>query len=409
AQHGLEIYNGRAPWPHIYYLLRCGLRDEALHYAGNFSTELSGRPEARFFSYLREYVANQRLSPRTRQDILNDWNTHVRQGLAVDASGRPGGDPFKAALYKIIGRCEMSSKTIKSADVSPSVEDYLWLQLCLTQEDVRPDDPLQDRYTLRDMARNMMRFGAQHFGNGGRSPQSYFLVLMLCGEYERAVEYLSYAGGSGGDRPLLVEAVHFAIALASFGVLRVPESPQVADVGMDLLMVGQLDPSPHTLASPGSAPYEVAYLHFAGLVHGYVRQFYRTDPVDSLHYLLTIGLYGAELGPSDDEEDGDAIVSDSGAGSADARQRVGREYTRLALGYLRELLLDSGIAGKLVGEAPSVSVAGGDSGGLGLRSTGIMERLMPLVHIRGGREEFVRRVVRPAARDADRRGRLAEA
>jgi nuclear pore complex protein Nup93 len=36
-------------------------------------------------------------------------------------------DPYKFALYKIIGRCELRRKTVQ--EVVHTVEDYIWMQV----------------------------------------------------------------------------------------------------------------------------------------------------------------------------------------------------------------------------------------------------------------------------------------
>jgi nuclear pore complex protein Nup93 len=376
-QHSLEIYDGKAPWAHIYYLLRCGLRAEAYQYAAEFSARLAGTVDAKFFSCFQEYLDEGRLSTNLRNQLLDEWNSRIRQTLIPDpTTGRLLGDPFKAALYKIIGRCEMSSKIIKSADVAPSIEDYLWLQLNLIQEDLRNDDFLQDRYTLRDMARNMLRFGANHFSPQGKTPHVYFLVLLLCGEFERAVAHIIT------HDHLSVDAIHFAIALAYYGVLRVPDNPHMGD-GFELLSVRNADS-----AVPGSSVYELAYFQFARMIYYYSRQFFKTDPVDAMHYISLIGLYGGELGGQG------SLAASIGAG----KNMVEKEYTRITHSHLRELLLESGIPLKLVGESHAD----------GLRAPGELERYGPLNFL-NSYGDVVARIFKPAAEEADRRGKFTEA
>ncbi|KAJ3416309.1 hypothetical protein HDV05_002249 [Chytridiales sp. JEL 0842] len=374
-QHSLDIYDGKAAWAHIYYLLRCGLRNEAYQYAAEFSGRLESTPDARFFMYFQEYLEEGRLSANLRNQLLDEWNSRIRQTLIPDpTTGRLIGDPFKAALYKIIGRCEMSSKIIKSPDVAPSIEDYLWLQLNLIQEDLRNDDFLQDRYTLRDMARNMLRFGANHFSPQGKTPHVYFLVLLLCGEFERAVAHIL------NHDHLFVDAIHFAIALSYYGVLRVPDNPYIGDGG-EMLSVRNADS-----AVPGSSVYELAYFHFARMVYHYAHMFFKTDPVDAMHYLSLIALYGGELSGGDS-------VGAAGAG----KSTVQKEYTRVTHTHLRELLLESGIPVKLVGEFNLD----------GLRTPGELEKYGPLSYLRSF-ADVVSRIIKPAAEEADRRGKFME-
>ncbi|KAJ3219762.1 hypothetical protein HDU67_009574 [Dinochytrium kinnereticum] len=378
-QHGLEIVEGRAVWAHIYYLLRSGLKMEALQYARSVSARLEGSPDSRFFLYFREFLEDGRLSSAHRNEVIDAWNSRIRNGLSVDASGRPRCDPFKATLYKIIGRCEMTTKTIKNVDVMPSVEDYIWLQLMLIQEDYRSDDLLQDRFTLRDMARTILRFGAAHFSPQNQTPHVYFLVLLLCGEYERAIAHII------SHEVFTVEAIHFAIAVAYYGALRVPDSPHMIDIGYELLSIRAAE-----MTSLGSI--EIAYFQFERMLHQYARQFFQTDPVDALHYLTLISIFGRDY-PS-----GSASAMNRSEGGAS-----GRAYIEATQAHVRELLLDSGIPEKLIGESKSNA----DSDGV-IRVRGEIEKLGPLFGVET-HSELLQYIVRPAAEEADRQGRLTEA
>ncbi|KAJ3094527.1 hypothetical protein HDU97_007963 [Phlyctochytrium planicorne] len=369
-QHGLEIIEGSAAWAHLYYLLRSGLKSEALQYAEEFAVRMEGSPDSRFFVYFREYLEDRRLSNTLRNELVDTWNSRIRQCLTVDSSGRPRGDPFKAALYKIVGRCEMNSKNIKNADVLPSVEDYIWLQLMLIHEDLRSEDVIQDRYTLRDMAKTILRFGAAHFSPQNRSPHVYFLVLMLCGEYERAVAHIITNESFG------VEALHFAVALAYYGVLRVPDSPHMVDIGYELLSIRTAD-----MAAFGS--FEIGYFQFERMIQQYASQFFKSDPVDALHYLVLICIFAKDS------------VDRSVEGSIGARANA---YLQATFSHIRELLLDSNISGLLIGESTQE----------GLRIRGEIEKLGALIRI-DQQDELLSEIIRPAAEEADRLGKLSEA
>ncbi|KAJ3322769.1 hypothetical protein HDU76_013803 [Blyttiomyces sp. JEL0837] len=450
GQYGLEIWDNVAPWATIYYLVRCGLMKDALGYVnwchqkwwGGLGPDMKKNADVKFAGYFKEFVTEGRLSASSRNQLIEEWNSRIRGGVVEPGkSGAAGGgngnvgrvDPFKAALYKIIGRAEMSNKRI-SNEVQPSVEDYLWLQLMLVQEDFRPNEDLvQDRYTLRDVAKNMVKFGANHFSPGGRSPQVYFMVLLLCGEFERAVGCLV------GSETFKVEGVHFAIALAYYGVLRVGESPNLAEmggsggggVGGDLVVV-RAGGAP----VPGnSAPYEVGFFQFERMLYQYSKPFFKNDPVDSMHYLVPIGLCGKSLG------DEPVVVGGGGAGGAVASTPGGdsekslvpgvaaKEYTRVLHAHLRELALVCGLQSKLIGEVRAD----------GIRVPGQIEKFGPLMFLgsatgsggssstarfgtgsggspaRGGAglpsvtADFILRIIRPTAEEADRRGRLQDA
>ncbi|KAJ3348165.1 hypothetical protein HDU83_001527 [Entophlyctis luteolus] len=410
---GMEISNGAATWAHMYYLLRCGLYSEALDYCANPAFERVA--DSRFFGWLTMFVKTGKLSAAGVAQIRDEWNSRIRPALAADSVPQNNGnvnararvDPFKAAVYKILGRCELSSKIIKSTDVAPAVEDYLWLQLMLIDEDAAAGGPSAravspaDRYTLRDMSVLMQKYGANHFSPQNRSPLVYFEVLLLCGEFERAVAFLYSSTAMGGSLPDLttgtntsaLDAIHFAIALADSGVLRVPDNPRGFEAARS---------SDVLVTRVGEDGYEVACFLLPKVIHAYARLFFnRVDCVEAMHYLLVLGSVGTKLRDDDDDEvDGmDAI----GEMVVSASAASGKDYTRIAHGYLRELLLacvkDSWACEALLGVSASTA---------NIRVGGEIEKYMKLVYL-SSFSDLVKRVLVPAAEEAVHKGRLEDA
>ncbi|KAJ1781567.1 nuclear pore complex subunit, partial [Coemansia sp. RSA 2399] len=64
----------------------------------------------------------------------------------------------------------------------------------------------------------MIKYGPTHFDPSGNSPLLYLRVLLLCGLFESAVEYLLQI-----DR-FQIEAVHMAVLLAYFGLIQAPSA-----------------------------------------------------------------------------------------------------------------------------------------------------------------------------------------
>jgi nuclear pore complex protein Nup93 len=147
----------------------------------------------------------------------------------------------------------------------------------------------QEKFTLRDCARNIRRFGAKHFSPSGKSPLTYFFVLLLFGEFEHAVAYL-YSADVSGQHNHKVDAVHFGIARAHHHALSVPVTPQQSDGGLRLL----------TLTN--DEEYEAARINFAHVLNEYARAFSATIPEDAIQYILLV----AKLG--DDATDSDAYM-----------------------------------------------------------------------------------------------------
>lgn len=112
-----------------------------------------------------------------RERFLSEYNQRIRH-LAETS-----GDPFKHALYKIIGRAEISRRNIPG--VTNTTEDWLWLQLMLVREASDSSEPAHERFTLRDLAKVLVKFGENHFDPKGQRPLLYFQVLLLSGDFER--------------------------------------------------------------------------------------------------------------------------------------------------------------------------------------------------------------------------------
>ncbi|KAJ3148784.1 hypothetical protein HDU86_007339 [Geranomyces michiganensis] len=364
----LQLVNGEPFWGHVFTLARCGLLEEASDYIEKNASGL--QPAAPDFSaYFRAWMQDpaHRLPTDLRSRLIKEWNSKIR--------GRGGNndvDPFKVALYKIIGRCDMTNKGIKDRSVISSTEDYVWLQLMLTQEQVLETDATQEQYTLRDVASQLQRFGSAHFSN----PMVWIQVLFLSGEFELAVSELLKQDA------FAVDAIHFALAMAHYGVLRVPDSPYDVHDAQLLINGEQL--------TSISASYQLRTFNFAQLISTCVQQMAKDDPSGALQYILFLGILGAPLSKEDATRAviRDDIISSSG----------GRKYTTFAHKLIQELVLRSGEFEALVGEVrPN-----------GARVSGEVERYQTLVHIYSA-EDFKQFITTQTADAAEQEGRFHDA
>ncbi|KAG2174754.1 hypothetical protein INT43_005812 [Umbelopsis isabellina] len=125
--------------------------DVALEFVGR--NEALFKTEPQFIYYLQEYLAdaNHIPSKHTRSTILESYRR-----LCYSTEGA---DPYKMALFKILGRCELYKKNLP--EVTPSIEDYLWLQLSLVREISNSMDPSTDAYTLNDLQQLLKKFEPQ--------------------------------------------------------------------------------------------------------------------------------------------------------------------------------------------------------------------------------------------------------
>lgn len=120
-----------------------------------------------------------------RDRFLSEYNQRIR--YLTDTS-----DPYKHALYKLIGRVEISRRNVPG--VTQTTEDWLWFQLSLVRETDGQGDAPHERYGLRDLAAVLVKFGESHFDPKGVRPVLYFQVLLLSGQFERVRKLLWVSG-----------------------------------------------------------------------------------------------------------------------------------------------------------------------------------------------------------------------
>lgn len=195
-------------WILIFYLLRCGFVTEAAEYV---SQDPGFRSlDHKFVTYMTTYAQNRRLPRDLQQKINGEYQQRSRN--APDNTV----DPYRMTCYKIIGRCDLSRRSLES--VSRRIEDWMWLQFTLAREDDRSEEVAGEIFGLEDIQTDITEIGQIFFAKGQDGPAGYgslFLLQILGGMFEQAVSHLSsYAP---------VSAVHFAIALAYYGLLRVSD------------------------------------------------------------------------------------------------------------------------------------------------------------------------------------------
>lgn len=197
-----QIVNETPLWARLYYLIRTGKVEEALAVAEDNAQALNAR-ERNFTTYLRSWAeTEERKLPKTMRDrLLSAYNSHMLHS--------PTTDPFKLALYKLIGKLDAAKRTV--AFVTGGIEDWMWFQLAMADED-------DGGIGLKELTDVVLGYGERYF----EPPKSnlkgmWARVLLLCGAFEQAVAALNEKA------EFQVEATHLAIALAYHGLLRVPE------------------------------------------------------------------------------------------------------------------------------------------------------------------------------------------
>ncbi|KAK4050856.1 nuclear pore complex subunit [Microbotryomycetes sp. JL201] len=347
TNQNLEIVSDTPVWARIYYLLRAGYTKEALTFATENESQIQ-KLEKSFVAYFKAWLdsPDRRLPKLLRDRFLSEYNQRIR--YLTDTS-----DPYKHALFKLIGRVEINRRNVPG--VTQTTEDWLWFQLSLVRETNGPGEAAHERYGLRDLAKVLVKFGEGHFDPRGTRPVLYFQVLLLCGQFERAIAFLYLHAQYQTD------AVHFAIALAYYGLLRIPGKQKSSDV--DLLV-----------ADHDGSGYEAPRLNFARLIQRYTRAFAHTDTEEALNYLYLVCL------------------------NADVPEPIGKEQVSLCHDYIRELVMDTRKYSQLLGDVRND----------GTKIPGQIERDLKLVHLKDERS-YLLGIVKAAAQRADQEKRFSEA
>uniref|UniRef100_A0A8C7DZK9 Nuclear pore complex protein Nup93 n=1 Tax=Naja naja TaxID=35670 RepID=A0A8C7DZK9_NAJNA len=207
---------GHPVWAIIYYCMRCGdlmaamkVVNLAQHQLGDFKT------------WFQEYMhsKDKRLSPATENKV----RLHYRRAL------RNNTDPYKRAVYCIIGRCDIADN---HSEVADKTEDYLWLKLNQVCFDENSSSAPQDRLTLSQFQKQLLEdYGESHFAR------------------------------------LRCHAVHVALVLFELKLL--------------LKSSGQ---SAQLLSHEAGDPPATRRLNFVRLLMLYTRKFESTDPREALQY-----------------------------------------------------------------------------------------------------------------------------
>ncbi|OTA57283.1 Pentulose kinase [Hypoxylon sp. EC38] len=288
---------------------------------------------------------DRRLRRQLQERCNNEYNQRARNAPENSI------DPFRMACYKIVGRCDVSNRTFDG--LNTEIEDWIWLQFNLARENDKATEVAAESYGLQDLRQTIREIGTKHFPKSPSDDNSgtfgmFFFLQILSGLFEQAIAYLyifSY-----------VDAIHFAIALEYYGLLRPADPWSTADT----LLTFDIRNRPQ--------------LSFGRMVGYYTRDFRAADVASAVDYLTLIYL-NADLG-------GD----------------TGRQQEELCHSALRELVLESREFSKLIGDIRPD----------GRRITGLIEERAPLIGLRE-EDDFVKTVTLQAARFADDNGRTTDA
>uniref|UniRef100_A0A3Q2P717 Nuclear pore complex protein Nup93 n=1 Tax=Fundulus heteroclitus TaxID=8078 RepID=A0A3Q2P717_FUNHE len=219
---------GQPVWAVIYYCLRCGDLNAAMQVVNRAQHQLGD-----FKSWFHEYMnsPDKRLSPTSE----NKLRLHYRRAL------RNSADPYKRAVYCLVGKCDVNDN---HGEVADKTDDYLWLKVVLLGVGIPPP----------------LTFSESHF-SASQHPFLYFQVLFLTAQFEAAVAFLFRV------ERLRSHAVHVALVLYELRLL-------LKSSGQSAQLLSQ---------EPGDPPM-VRRLNFIRLLMLYTRKFESTDPREALQY-----------------------------------------------------------------------------------------------------------------------------
>lgn len=204
-------------WVLIFYLLRCGLIEDAAHYVSRDPAFQS--TDKKFQTYLGQYHSNpDRRLNRKQQDMISaEYMQRLRNSPEHTL------DPYRMACYKIIGRCDLSKRNLDI--IGQGVNDWIWLQFTLARETERAEEISGEIFGLEQIRETVEEIGQKHFQQGQSDAAGgygiFFFMQILAGMFESAVAYLH------AHNP--ISAVHYAIALSYYGLLRVSDYSVAGD------------------------------------------------------------------------------------------------------------------------------------------------------------------------------------
>ncbi|KJR85553.1 nuclear pore complex protein Nup93 [Sporothrix schenckii 1099-18] len=358
----LQQVQGEYVWAVIFYLLRSGHVTEAAQYVNDNQTQIRGIDRV-FASYINSYASSEdrRLKRPMQERCNSDYNQRARN--APEGSV----DPFRMACYKVIGRCDIGNRNLDN--LQTDVHDWIWLQFNLAREGDRISELANETYGLAELQETIREIGQKHFaknapGVAGGPYAMYFYLQVLAGLFEPAIAYLysfSY-----------IDAVHFAVALEYYGLLRTPDASLAA--ANELL-------SHSTRGQP--------QINFARMIGYYTRDFRAANVSAAVDYLILICL-------GDDDVNDKAPASSSSQQAAKSKEQSAA--SALCYEALRELVLETREFSKLIGDIRPD----------GTRIRGLIEERGTLIAL-DREQDFVKAITLQAARDADDGGRTTDA
>lgn len=339
----LQDINGDYCWAVIFYLLRSGLYAEALQYVEE-NDRAFRQIDRGFTRYLKAYVGNDehRLPPDIQTSITNEYSQ--RQRLAPESSI----DPYRMMCYKVVGRCDLGRRSLDN--ITNDMMDWIWLQFALAREYNKMDELAHEAFSLAEVRQSIKDIGERYFGPGSdiaNAHTTFFFMQILAGMFEKAIADL-YPHN-------YLSAVHFAIGLDFYGLLRVSDISNNEDL---LTYTTRQQP-------------QIAFGSMIGL---YTRDFRTANATAAVDYITLLCL------------------------NADLQGDIGKAQRELCYQALTEVVLETREFAQLLGDIRAD----------GQRIKGAIEQRHRLIKL-DNEKDLLRHITQVAARSAEEQGRTTDA
>lgn len=260
----MDLFEGTPIWACIFYLFRCGYLREAYNFACQHEFNLL-KTEPNFIAYLKAFIETEDnyLTGSLKAQIQSDYSQRLIVGNQ---------DPYKMTLLKILGRCDLSKKTVP--EVITTTQDYIWLQLWLvkdSQDGSSIASSSNPHYNLAALQKLVLDFGPKHFNPKGNNPVQYFETLLTVGLFEDAVAYLYESSHQ-------LDAIHFAIGLFYHGTANALPNPGSSEWET---VVSLKEPTSQVMTR---------CLNYFKLISTIAKAFPASDVLDAVQYYLTLPL-----------------------------------------------------------------------------------------------------------------------
>mmetsp|Transcript_10037 Transcript_10037/g.20321 ORF Transcript_10037/g.20321 Transcript_10037/m.20321 type:complete len:855 (-) Transcript_10037:1565-4129(-) len=207
---------GQLPlWPQVYYALRCGdmsIAEQILLEASAFLESDQSCSFLDFFKAFKESGERWCLPEAQLTQLIQEFTLHVARSS----------DPYKRLCYVVLSGLDPThSESINLVDFDynllvNSMEDFAWLKLCSIRDS--SSNPFSSpgsssKAGIEKLREEVSHFGPGHFDPDGKRPFLYAFLLLLCGDFEGAIEYLA------GVCRSLTDVVHVALLLRKLKLL----------------------------------------------------------------------------------------------------------------------------------------------------------------------------------------------